>query len=39
MKKLFIIVIALIGLSINAQEKPFNVEHIVDQMTKKEYYL
>jgi hypothetical protein len=39
MKKLFIIVIALTGLSINAQEKPFIVEHIVDQMTKKEYYL
>ena len=39
MKKLFIIVIAFIGLSINAQEKPFIIEHMVDQMTKKEYYL
>jgi hypothetical protein len=39
MKKLFIIVIALIGLSVNAQEKPFIVEHVVDKMTKKEYYL
>jgi hypothetical protein len=39
MKKLFIIVIAFIGLSINAQEKPFIIEHMVDQITKNEYYL
>lgn len=39
MKKLFIIVIAFIGLFANAQQKPFVVEHMVDQITKKEYYL
>lgn len=38
-KKLFIMAIALIGLSMNAQQKPFIVNHIIDKMTKKEYYL
>jgi hypothetical protein len=39
MKKLFIIFIATIGLFANAQQKPFIIEHMVDQINKKEYYL
>lgn len=39
MKKLFIIVIAFIGLFSNAQQKSFVVEHSVDVITKNEYYI
>ena len=39
MKKVFIIAMLLQNAFINAQEKPFVIEHTVDKMTKKEYYL
>jgi hypothetical protein len=39
MKNLFITIIAFISLFTNAQEKSYTIEHSIDAITKKEYYL